>query len=116
MLQALALLRVFVEDAMRVRMKETRKGSPDGLTISEYVAGRVYEIPFDLASVFVREGWGVVVDVEPVEQPALKAKAMKPRAPAETPAPKPMHLKSNRSGSTVVLGSKRKAPKLKVKR
>jgi len=115
-LQALALLRVFLEDAMRVRMKETRKGSPDGLTISEYVAGRVYEIPFDLAEVFVREGWSIVVEVEPEEQPALKPKVTKPRAPAEAPAPKPMYLKNNRRGSTVVLGSKRKAPKSKVKR
>lgn len=91
---------------MKVKVTKTMKGSPDGLTVNEYLEGQTYEMPFDLATVFIREGWGTSCEVEPSEKPEVKAKERKPKAPAEAPAPKPMYLKNNRGGSTVVRKAK----------
>ena len=73
---------------MRIRMTETRHGSPDGRVVHEYAAGETYDaestppLPDDLAAVFVREGWAV-------EAGALvpaKARAKKVSGPQETKA------------------------------
>ena len=61
---------------MRIRMKETRRGSPDGRFVYDYVAGETYDgattpqMSDDLAAVFVREGWAV--DASERETPAAK--------------------------------------------
>jgi hypothetical protein len=41
----------------RLAMLSTRRGSPDGIQIDTYRAGQVYDLPSDLAAVFLREGW-----------------------------------------------------------
>ena len=72
---------------MRIRMTETRLGSPDGRFVHEYVAGETYDgattppMSDDLAAVFVREGWAVDAS-ERVETPA-KARARKVTGPDE---------------------------------
>lgn len=45
-------------------MVETKKGSPDGINAFEYVKGREYDLPPDLANVFIREGWAKLVDAK----------------------------------------------------
>lgn len=51
-----------------VEMLETRKGSPDGIRVEEYVIGQRYEFltanSQDLAAVFVREEWAIERDPE----------------------------------------------------
>lgn len=42
---------------MRIRMKETRPGSEDGVVVTSYQAGRVYDVGEELGRVFVAEGW-----------------------------------------------------------
>lgn len=78
---------------MRLRMKETRHGSPDGRAVHAYQAGEVYDadttppLSDDLASVFLREGWAEEVsetDTAP-ETPAAK-RARKVTGPTETKA------------------------------
>lgn len=51
---------------MRIRMKETRRGSEDGFTVKEYQAGQEYELAStprgeDLGQVFIRERWATEV-------------------------------------------------------
>lgn len=41
----------------RIRMIQTRYGSPDGIQVLQYQAGQVYSIPDDLANVFLSQGW-----------------------------------------------------------
>jgi hypothetical protein len=38
---------------MKVKMIKTKKGSPDGFTVCEYLIGESYDIPDDLAKVFI---------------------------------------------------------------
>lgn len=45
------------ENRVKIKMLETRKGSPDGMTVCSYQRGEQYELPDELARVFVREGW-----------------------------------------------------------
>lgn len=40
---------------MKIKMLETKKGSPDGINVKTYIAGQVYEIPASLANVFVNQ-------------------------------------------------------------
>jgi len=42
---------------MKIKMLTTKKGSTDGITVNEYKAGEIYEIPTGLASIFLCEGW-----------------------------------------------------------
>ncbi len=37
------------EMTMKVQMLKTRKGAPDGLNVTEYDAGKIYELPASLA-------------------------------------------------------------------
>ena len=41
----------------RIRMIQTRYGSPDGIQVLQYQAGQVYSVPDDLANVFLSQGW-----------------------------------------------------------
>jgi hypothetical protein len=42
---------------MLIRMIVSKMGSVDGLNTALYEAGRKYDVPESLASVFLREGW-----------------------------------------------------------
>jgi len=58
---------------MKLRMKTTRLGSLDGSTTTTYREGVEYEFeekgrPFELAIVFVGEGWAY--EVRPGQEPA----------------------------------------------
>jgi len=48
---------------VKIKMLETRTGSPDGVSVRTYVKGEQYELPDELARVFVHEGWGKPVPV-----------------------------------------------------
>ncbi len=41
----------------RIRMIQTRYGSPDGIQVLQYQAGQIYSVPDDLANVFLSQGW-----------------------------------------------------------
>lgn len=41
---------------MKIRMLRTLKGSPDGIEVREYEAGRKYDIPESLAANFLGQG------------------------------------------------------------
>lgn len=41
----------------RIRMIQTKHGSPDGIQVFQYQAGQVYTIPDELANVFLAQGW-----------------------------------------------------------
>lgn len=43
---------------MRVDVTKTMNGSTTGLDCITYQAGQTYDMPDDLGTVFVREGWG----------------------------------------------------------
>jgi len=43
---------------VKIKMLETRTGSPDGVTVCSYAKGEQYDLPDGLAQVFVHEGWG----------------------------------------------------------
>lgn len=42
---------------MKIRMRETREGSPDGVCVLVYCKGETYDVPEELAETFIREGW-----------------------------------------------------------
>lgn len=41
---------------MLVVMKETKKGSPNGITVNEYVKGQEYDMPENLMKTFLKMG------------------------------------------------------------
>ena len=41
---------------MQIRMLRTQRGSPDGLEVRLYEAGRKYDVPAELAAVFIGQG------------------------------------------------------------
>ncbi len=43
---------------MRILVTKTTRAAPDGLTVCRYEAGQSYDLPADLARVFIKEGWG----------------------------------------------------------
>ena len=57
---------------MKIKMLETRLGSPDGRTVHSYARGEQYELPDDLAKVFVGEGWGKQVSTRNRKQVTRK--------------------------------------------
>jgi len=44
-------------EVKRIRMIQTRHGSPDGIQVFQYQAGQVYTVPDDLANIFLSQGW-----------------------------------------------------------
>jgi hypothetical protein len=57
---------------VNIKMLATRTGSPDGVTIRSYTKWEQYELPNDLANVFVNEGWGKRVQARDRKQPVRK--------------------------------------------
>ena len=47
---------------MKLKMKRTSYGSPDGVQVEEYKKGETYDVRDTLASIFLKEGWAVKVD------------------------------------------------------
>ena len=45
---------------MKLKMLKTCLGSPDGRRVVEYVKGESYDLPAELADVFVAQGWARV--------------------------------------------------------
>jgi hypothetical protein len=59
---------------MNIRMLKTMRGSPDGIQVFEYQAGQKYDLPDDLAGVFLREGWAEEDKELVLETKALEVK------------------------------------------
>ncbi len=47
---------------MRVLMIETRKGTEDGFTIREYIAGHEYDLREHLARAFLAAGFAIPIE------------------------------------------------------
>ena len=47
---------------MKIKMLETRMGSPDGVSVLSYIEADQYDLPDGLAQVFIAEGWAKMVD------------------------------------------------------
>lgn len=84
---------------MRVQMRGTHRGSPDGINVESYDEGKHYDLPSDLAEVFVREGWAVAVEAPPAaaQEPAT-AKVTAVVTPGETKVVTPEERKDDTSG------------------
>jgi hypothetical protein len=65
---------------VKIKMRVTAGGSPDGVTVNEYEAGVTYDVPRDLADTMVKyglaENWQATV-------PAPRSRAKKATAPPE---------------------------------
>ena len=66
---------------MRIKMLRTQPGSPDGVEVNVYEAGESYELPDDLAAVFLREDWAEAAS-EP--RKTTKGRKRKAKGPAAT--------------------------------
>lgn len=69
---------------MKIRMLTTKRGSPDGLEIREYEAGKKYDLPERLAGNFLGQGAAeedkeLVLEVKEAAGPALADGENKPR-------------------------------------
>jgi hypothetical protein len=47
---------------MQIQIIETRRGSPDGHTVTQYHAGETYEVPHTMGTQFIRNGWATEVE------------------------------------------------------
>ena len=63
---------------MKIRMKETKLGSPDGALVTEYKKGRTYDVPDKLADAFVKAGWATAKGLKRVEPKVEEPKAEEP--------------------------------------
>ena len=69
---------------MKIRMLTTKRGSPDGLEVREYEAGHKYDLPAELASVFLAQGWAeedkeLVLETKEEPQAELPSRVKKRR-------------------------------------
>lgn len=68
---------------MKLTMKQTIMGSPDGNEVREYMAGEVYDVPESLAGVFLAEDWAaesaLAPDPQPEPESADEAEPEKPK-------------------------------------
>lgn len=64
---------------MKIKMLETRTGSPDGIVVRSYTQGEQYQVPDALAKIFIAEGWAKpVVSKNPgVPAPATPGRSKK---------------------------------------
>jgi len=71
-------------------MLSTERGSPDGTHVYTYVSGVEYDLPPDLAAVFLRERWAVEAILPAVETPKGEVDSVDGKredAPAEVALP-----------------------------
>ena len=45
---------------MKIKMLQTRKGSPDGIVVTTYIRGETVEVPDELANIFIQQRWAVI--------------------------------------------------------
>lgn len=68
---------------MKLKMKRTSYGSPDGVLVEEYKKGETYEVRDSLATIFLKEGWAVPADSAPRKKKnqggAPENKSVKPK-------------------------------------
>lgn len=63
---------------MKVRMKEDKKGSPDGINVIDYEKGKTYDMPDVLAKPWIKKGLAVAVKPPKVEEEIEEPKAEEP--------------------------------------
>lgn len=68
---------------MKLKMKRTSYGSPDGVQVEEYKKGETYDVRETLAVIFLQEGWAVKADKSPRKKKdqgaAPENKSVKPK-------------------------------------
>lgn len=80
---------------MRIAMRSTQRGSPDGINVQSFAEGQTYDVPVDLGDVFVREGWAEAVEAPPAVAPEPKAEPqMATAGPKETAVKIPAEQKA----------------------
>ena len=47
---------------MKIKMLKTVKGSPNGIDILEYESGEIYDLPKELADIFIHERWAELIE------------------------------------------------------
>jgi signal peptidase I len=47
---------------MKIKMLQTVRGSPNGIDINEYKNGEIYNLPKELADIFIHEGWAKLIE------------------------------------------------------
>jgi hypothetical protein len=77
---------------VRIKMKETRRGTEDGHTVREYTAGQEYDLAEtprgdDLAKVFLREGWAEKVEAKRSPSPSAEQQEEQKAASRKPPTP-----------------------------
>lgn len=68
------------EKTMKIRMLIDQKGSPDGIQVNEYEAGKKYDLPANLAQVFLDNNWAEedkAFDSAPEKKARARRKARK---------------------------------------
>lgn len=63
---------------MKVRMKEDKKGSPDGINVINYEKGKTYDMPDVLAKPWIKKGLAVAVKPPKVEEEIEEPEAEEP--------------------------------------
>lgn len=70
---------------MNVKMLETRSAAPDGATVVRLLEGETYDLPEDLAQVYIDRGRAVAVDPAPVAEAAEAPPDGEPAPPKPAP-------------------------------
>ncbi len=81
---------------MRVLVTKTTRAAPDGLTVRRYEAGQSYDLPADLARVFIAEGWGRAMEAAPANK--AFARAPETKTPPNPPRGKRRRRRKKRGG------------------
>ena len=69
---------------MKVRMREDKKASPDGVEIIDYKKGKTYEMPDELARAFVEQKLAIALGTfKPLETKVEEPSETKVEAPPE---------------------------------
>ena len=76
---------------MKVRMKEDKKGSPDGINVIDYEKGKTYDMPDVLAKPWIKKGLAVAVKPPKVEEEEIEEP--KAEEPDETKVIEPEETK-----------------------
>ena len=70
---------------MKLTMVRTVKASPDGIEVRTYEEGQTYDLPHELARIFLAEGWAVIPAEEEVGP--SESKPYRPRRRKHDPGP-----------------------------
>ncbi len=81
---------------MRVLVTKTTRAAPDGLMVRRYEAGQSYDLPADLARVFIAEGWGRAMEAAPANK--AFARAPETKTPPNPPRGKRRRRRKKRGG------------------